>query len=157
MTTDLTLHTIRRWVTDWGFGHAILLNPDDPSAAWAIIDYYGDMSDEYSGLKPHRDVQEWTVVYDPRTPSVYPSYGESDDLPVGTVRRFTDAAHAIKVASGDWLVYLRERLFAVAADAQVASWRVVYVPVEDRRWAVQNGLKLSPLAETHRSVMGRAS
>ena len=147
MTASFPVHSLRRQVTNWGFGHAILLDPSD-DGAWGVVDIYGELVDYGTPLLTHDQVEKggWTVVYDPRTLSIYPE-SPSHELPVGTLRRCDGGVHAIKLRQPDdpcWLVFSGDRSVDLVDDDHVEKWAVVYVPVHDKFWASLNGLEPNP-------------
>ena len=147
MTTTFPTHTLRRQITNWGSGHAILLDPNN-EGAWGVVDIYGELIDYGTPPLTHIQADEggWTVVYDPRTPSIYPE-SPIRELPVGTLRRCSDNVHAIKLRQPDdpcWLVFADDRSVDLVDDDHVERWSVVYVPANDKFWSSLNGLDPNP-------------
>lgn len=153
MPDHLPLHTLRRHITNWGFAHTLKIGDDE----WALIDAYGDMGDINGSSKDDAYVHDWTIVYDPRTPSIFPPVTDAVSLPTGTLRCCDEGLHAIKVADGGWLGYFGDKgLVDYVDDEHVVGWAVVYVPMEDKLWARLNGLDPNPTLEAvHASVVGK--
>lgn len=75
---------------------------------------------------------------------------EPSTLPTGSVIVSTDGKHAIKLSQPEggksWLVFdathgeSTDFLF----DGDVADWRISYVPIDSKAWALNNGLNPNP-------------
>ena len=143
--TGHLVHTLRRQVTNWGLGHALLLDTGVPER-WSVIDAYGEMECLGDSLKTDEQISRWDIVFDPRTPSLYRGV---TNLPTGSVLQCDDQVCAIKLAQHEndpsWLVFNASQSVDLVFEEDIRkSWSLVYVPVEDKLWARLHGLNPNP-------------
>ena len=143
-------HTLMRGITNWGFWHILAL--DTGERRWHVIDAYGE-TDEWGFGEPETDEKveregRHAVVYDPRTATPLPAV-VNKDTPTGALVRCDEGILAIKLSQGEdspsWLVFDTKRSVDLVDDEHVYGWDVVYLPVDETKWASRHGLEYGKL------------
>ena len=141
----MSVLTVRRHVTNWGFAVAVLMDTD-ADQRWNIIDAYGEMSDLDTPWYTDDQVSRWTTVYDS---AAWAPVSTTGALDVGSIKRCDEGIIAVKLSqpegSPSWLVLMRGAgSVDLVDDEHVADWDTVYAAESSEDWSERHGINPRP-------------
>lgn len=142
---NVPVHTLKRVVTNWGFGHALAVEVNG-ERRWNLIDAYGELSDWGDPLRDDDYVDRWENVYFPDEQG--PALALPDPVPLHTLMRVSGDIHALRCgddAERPWLLFEHGVVSGrLVGDFVVANAVCVYVPRDSTQWAIDHGLNPNP-------------